>query len=293
MSTIWSPQGTQAVPFYGRNQAFQAGYSASQYNGNNGRHFDRDVGTTRPASTFNGKTWAMWQSGAGYIDSSYWNPTAILINQGYNSGTLYWYGLGAFYSSYTGGYYPSKRAWIHNQGSWVGNGGTGGRGGNDGNNWNSGQAGYAGYHAVVLSQGVPELWVNNQGAFMAGGGGGGGGGTGWNHRPQANNNNTNTVGAGGGGGGSWGGAGGSGSGGQAGGGNAGQTGYYGGGAGGSRGAPGATYGGNGGSGGQYGQQAPTQSGDPRYGGNINPNPSANGGAPGQYASGYWASGYIY
>lgn len=285
MSVIWSPQGTQAVPFYGRNQAFQIGYSASQYTGTNGRHFDRDVGYTKPMSTFNNKTWAMWQGGAGgayggYIDSTYWNPTSVLVNQGFSYGSLTWNVAG-------------KRAWIRNQGSWYGAGGTGGAAGNSGNNWGTGQAGSAGYAAIVIYQSAQELWVNTQGGYFSGGGGGGGGGTGWNHRPQQNNNNTNTVGAGGGGGGSWGGPGGNATGGQAGGGQAGQYGYYGGGAGGARGAPGATYGGNGGNAGQYGQQAPTQSGDPRYGGNINPNPAANGGAPGQWAAGYWASGYIY
>ena len=41
---IWNPTGTQSVPFNGRNQAFQCGNSASNYNGDNGRHFDRETG---------------------------------------------------------------------------------------------------------------------------------------------------------------------------------------------------------------------------------------------------------
>lgn len=283
---LWNPQGTQSVPFYGRNQAFQCGYSASQYDGNNGRHFDRDVGYERQCSTFNGKTWAMWQGGGGYLYSGAWNPTAILINQGFNSGGLYWDGLGGQY------YQNIKRAWVKNQGSWYGNGGAGGRGGNGQNSWVSGQAGFSGGPALFIAQTSQELWVNTQGAYIAGGGGGGGGGTGWNTR-NGSGSSTNTTAGGGGGGGSWGGAGGQGGQSERGGGGGGGTGYYGGGGGGERRSPGGTYGGNGGNAGQYGQRAPTQSGDPRYGGNVNPNPSANGGAPGQWASGSWYSGYVY
>ena len=282
LSIYWNPQGTQSVPWYSRNQAFQAGYSASQYNGNNSRHFDRDVGYERQSSAFNGKTWGLYQGGPGYVNAAYVSPlTYILVNQGFVSGRMIIDGT------------SGKRLWIKNQGSWYGSGGSGGRGGNGQNSWVNGQAGNAGLAAISIAQTTPEVWINNQGSTWAGGGGGGGGGTGWNHRNSQNQNATNTAAGGGGGGGSWAGGGGQGGQSETGGGQAGQTGYYGGGAGGGSSTTGATAGGYGGGAGQYGQTAPTQSGDPRYGGNINPGPLGVGGANGQIWQGYWYSGYIY
>lgn len=245
LSIYWNPQGTQSVPWYSRNQAFQAGYSASQYNGNNSRHFDRDVGYERQSSAFNGKTWGLYQGGPGYVNAAYVSPlTYILVNQGFVSGRMIIDGT------------SGKRLWIKNQGSWYGSGGSGGRGGNGQNSWVNGQAGNAGLAAISIAQTTPEVWINNQGSTWAGGGGQGG---------QS----------------------------ETGGGQAGQTGYYGGGAGGGSSTTGATAGGYGGGAGQYGQTAPTQSGDPRYGGNINPGPLGVGGANGQIWQGYWYSGYIY
>jgi len=281
LSYYWSPQGTQSVPWNGRNQAFQAGYSASQYNGNNGRHFDRDIGYTKPASQFNSKTWGLYQGGPGYVDATPRNPTFILVNQGFVSGTLYLNGT------------SGKRVWIKNQGSWYGSGGTGGRGGNGQNSWIQGAAGSAGLTALYVYQTTPEVWINNQGSTWLGGGGGGGGGTGWNHRNSQNTNATQTCAGGGGGGGTWNGPGGQGGNSERGTAASGQYGYYGGGAGGPRIDTGSTPGGNGGGAGQYGQTAPTQSGDGRYGGNINPNPGGVGGANGPIWQGYWYSGYIY
>ena len=282
MSYYWNPQGTQSVPWYGRNQAFQAGYSASQYNGNNARHFDRDIGYTKPASQFNGKTWGMWQTnGQGVLSANGKNPTFILLNQGYVGGSL---NLDGTYG---------KRVWIKNQGTWYGYGGTGGRGGNGQNSWINGQAGSSGYAPLVVYQYTNELWINNQGGTWAGGGGGGGGGTGWNHRNSQNSNATQTTAGGGGGGGAAQGPGGAGGNSEAGTAQAGQAATSGAGAGGARTTTGSTPGGNGGGGGQYGQTAPTQSGDGRYGGNINPNPAGVGGANGPIWQGSWGSGYIY
>ena len=281
--TYWNPQGTQSVPWNGRNQAFQVGLSASQYNGNNNRHFDRDTGYTKPASHFNSKTWSSLY-GAGYIDrySTGNNPTFILVTQGFIGGRVILYGTN------------TNRTWVRIKDSWYGEGGGGGNGGNGQNSWITGQAGQSGLAALTVQQFTPEVFISTQGGYtFQGGGGGGGGGTGWNHRNSQNQNATQTCAGGGGGGGSGGGQGGAGGNSERGTAQSGQDGYYGGGGGGPRIDTGSTPGGNGGSAGQYGQQAPTQSADGRYGGNINPNPGAVGGANGPTVQASYSSGGIY
>lgn len=271
---VWNPTGTQSVPFGGRNQAFQVGNSASNYNGDNGRHFDRETGYTKYASQFNDRSWyAIYGQVGSFTIGNGYNYTQIIVNQGGVWGTTNVQGNG-------------KRVWMRNRNGWSGSGGSGGAGGYGQNNWIRGQNGNAGSSAFINQGYSPEFIVNTQGNTFLGGGGGGGGGTGWRYVVQGANGATKTSGAGGGGGGaSFGGAGAGGNS-ERGAGQVGQGGGYSGGGGGGAGVAGAGDGGRGGNWGQYGATAPSSANF--QGQNIGP--GASGGANGPQVQGSW--GYV-
>ena len=271
---IWNPTGTQSVPFGVRNQAFQCGNSASNYNGDNGRHFDRETGYTKYASQFNDRSWYAidTQIGAFTIGNGY-NYTQIVVNQG-----------GVWGSSYIQG--NGKRVWVRNRNGWSGNGGSGGVGGYGQNSWIRGQNGNAGATALFNQGYSPEFIVNTQGNTIIGGGGGGGGGTGWRYVVQGANGATRTSAGGGGGGGASFGGGANGGNSERGAGGAGQAGGYSYGGAGGNAIAGAGAGGAGGAWGQYGQTAPTVAqGNNNYLGQV-----ASGGANGAQVQGSW--GYV-
>jgi hypothetical protein len=274
---IWNPTGTQAVPFGGRNQAFQCGNSASNYNGDNGRHFDRDTGSTRYASEFNSKSWYVidTQVGGGVIPSGY-NSTNVFLNIGGIWGTTFFQGNG-------------KKVWIRSRSGWSGSGGSGGTGGNGQNGWIRGQNGNAGSAAMINQGYSPEIIVNKQGSTFLGGGGGGGGGTGWRYIVQGANGATKTSAGGGGGGGASFGIGSAGGNSELGTGSTGTVGGYSGGGAGGGGVSGAGPGGAGGAWGENGGAAPNYAaGNNNYLGQV-----SSGGAKGQLVQGSYGYMLIY